>query len=372
MKPSHIVAVTRRVFRGFRHDKRAMALMIFSPLLSMTVFGIAFSGNITNINIIIVNKDTPVVTYSNETLFFSQAIIDSTNKNILHIEYMDDNATALQKVREGKSWAVIEFPENFTRDILSRAKTEVTIRADKSNQNVYQALLKALRDGAQKFMDSYHYSLPVTINDSNAIYGAGADFSDFLIPGVITFAIFLLTTLLTMLTFTTERVNRTLDRLLATPATELEIVLGYALAFGCIGTLQAIVMVSYGIAVFSILVVGDILLAFLIAALLATTSQALGILLSAAARSEAQAIQTIPVIVLPAFLLSGIFWPLEAMPYWLHPFSYLLPPTYAAAALRSIMIRGWGVAEIWPEIAALLVFLVVFLGAAAISLKRRR
>ena len=151
----------------------------------------------------------------------------------------------------------------------------------------------------------------------------------------------------------------------------MEIVLGYALAFGCTGTLQAILLVSWGILAFDILVEGSILLAILITALLAIASMALGILLSSATRTEAQAVQMIPFIVLPVFLLSGIFWPFEAIPAWIRPFSYGLPPTYAVDALRSIMIRGWGVAEIWVPILALMLFAVIFLGLAAMSLRRK-
>ena len=108
-----------------------------------------------------------------------------------------------------------------------------------------------------------------------------------------------------------------------------------------------------------------------IAALLAIASMAFGILLSSAAKTETQATQMIPMIVLPVFLLSGIFWPIEAIPAWLRPAAYLLPPTHAVDALRSIMIRGWGLAEVWPQVVALFVFIAGFLMLAAFTLRRK-
>jgi len=373
MRARRVLAVTRRVFRGFRHDRRAVGLLLLAPILAMTVFGIAFAGNVTNISVIIVNDDVGVATPPNGTLVrLSDQFIDSIDKDVLNIERSGDLNASVAKVRDGRSWAVIHFPTNFSAALLGKVPTTITIRADKSNQQVYVAIQKALRDGSDKMMQKTGYRMPINIDDKNAVYGKNAEFSDFLIPGVITFAIFLLTTLLTMLTFTTERVHKTLDRLLATPATEVEIVLGYAIAFGIIGTFQAIILVSYGVVAFHILIEGSLLLAFLITALLATTSQALGILLSSASRTEAQAVQMIPLIVLPAFLLSGIFWPLEAMPSWLRPFSYALPPTYAAQGLRSIMIRGWGIDRVWPQLLAIVVFLGIFLVLASLSLRRRR
>ncbi len=372
MRLQRVLAITRRVFRNFKHDRRAVGLLVFAPILAMTVFGIAFGGNVTNVDIIIVNEDqgfSPGAPFP--LIKVSSVFVENLDTDVLNIEHSTDLEASLDKVRDGDTWAVIHFPPDFTEAVVNGTSTTVEIRADKSNAQVYSSIVLAMRDAAEKTMEEQDIKLPVEIDDSRAIYGANAEFSDFLIPGVIAFAIFLLTTLLTLLTFTTERVNKTLDRLLVTPATELEIVLGYGMAFGVIGTVQAIILVSYGIAAFDILVEGSLVLAFLITALLAMASQALGILLSSAARTEAQAIQMLPIIVLPAFLLSGIFWPLEAIPVFLRPFSYALPPTYAAEGLRSIMIRGWGLAEVWPQLLGLLVFLGIFLGLATLSLRRR-
>jgi ABC-2 type transport system permease protein len=119
------------------------------------------------------------------------------------------------------------------------------------------------------------------------------------------------------------------------------------------------------------MIVGNVVLAFLIVALLAVVSQSLGILLSSLAKREAQAIQFIPFVILPVFLLSGVFWPVEAIPIWLRPISYLVPPTYAVDACRGVMLKGWGFAQIWSDFLALILFAVFFLLLATWSLKRK-
>jgi ABC-2 type transport system permease protein len=153
---------------------------------------------------------------------------------------------------------------------------------------------------------------------------------------------------------------------------ESEIVIGYAIAFSIIGMLQTIVLLTIGVLVFNIMIVGNIFLAFLVIALLAVVSLSLGILLSSLARREAQAIQFFPLIVLPTFLLAGIFWPVEAIPSWLRPFSYIIPPSYAVDAIRSVMLRGWGAGGIWVDLVALFGFAVAFLSLAVWSLQRGR
>ena len=374
MKVNRVLAITLRVFRGFKHDKRSIGLMVIAPLVAMSVFGIAFGGEVTNIDVIIVNEDAGTLVGppgSQEELHLADTFIENLDEEVLNIEYMTSMDDAVRKVRDGEVYAAIHFPEDFSSAVVTGETTTVTVRADKSNTQIYTAILVELRSAMDAVMEDMGVEPPVEFDDSNAVYGQGAVFSDFLIPGVIAFAIFLLTTLLTLLTFTTERVNKTLDRLLVTPVTEGEIVAGYAIAFGLIGTGQSILLIAWGIVGFDIFVEGNLGLAILVAALLAIASMAFGILLSAAARTEAQATQMIPLIVMPVFLLSGIFWPIEAIPSWLQPAAYILPPTHAVDALRSIMIRGWGLAEIWPQVLALLGFIVVFLLIAAFSLRRK-
>jgi ABC-2 type transport system permease protein len=365
--------VTLRVFRGFKHDKRSIGLMIIAPLVAMSVFGIAFGGEVSNIPVVVVNQDEggPSPVPGGEDVFLSELILDNIDEEVLVIEYMDDVAKALDKVKAGEVWAVIHFPRNYTEALVEGGPSTINVRADMSNTQIYTAILLELRNALEAVMEDVGHQPPVNVDTSDPVYGEGAEFSDFLIPGVIAFAIFLLTTLLTLLTFTTERVNKTLDRVLVTPVTEAEIVLGYAVAFALIGTGQSIILISWGIIGFDIMIVGNVAIAILIAALLAIASMAFGILLSAAARTETQATQMIPLIVLPVFLLSGIFWPMEAIPAWLRPASYALPPTYAVEALRSIMIRGWGLSEIWPHVLALLVFIGLFLALATMSLRRK-
>ncbi len=370
MNAGRVLAISLRVFRGFKHDKRSIALMIVAPLLAMSVFGIAFGGEVSNVDVVIVNEDLGTTVPLLGEVRLSDEIIGNIDTDVLNIEFMDSMDNAVSKVEDGKAWAAIHFPVNFSEAMLTGNQTTITISADKSNTQIYMAIITELRAAMAQTMEDLGVVSQIEIVE-DAVYGEGAEFTDFLIPGVIAFAIFLLTTLLTLLTFTTERVNKTLDRILVTPVTEGEIVAGYALAFGLIGTGQAILLISWGIVGFDIFVEGSLVLAIFVAALLAIASMAFGILLSAAARTEAQATQMIPLIVLPVFLLSGIFWPIEAIPTWLRPAAYLLPPTHAVEALRSIMIRGWGLGEVWPQVLALLVFIAVFLVVAAFTLRRK-
>ena len=391
MKVTRVLVITRRIFLGLRRDRRSLGLMLFAPILAMCVFGIAFSGDVKDVDIIIVNQDEGVyIPQMNMSISISKEIIKNMDKDILTIEYMTDVTKALEKVEDGEVYAVVIFPGNFSQNlarqfvkapassgqsdpnnITEAVSSTILIRSDNSNVNVANAVIKAIQDALFETQDNYGVEMPLQLG-VDPVYGKDAEFIDMFVPGIIGFVIFLLTTLLTLISFVGERTSGTLERLMATPIKESEIVLGYGLAFGITGMTQALILLTVGVVVFDIIIVGNILLAFLIAALLAVGSQSLGILLSSMAKREAQAVQFLPIIILPAFLLAGIFWPVEAIPPWLRPASYFIPPTYAVDGLRSVMLRGWGLEQVWPQVLVLIGFAVLFLLGATATLKRSR
>jgi len=369
MRFSRAFAITKRIFRGLRHDRRTVALIVIAPLLMMFIFGIAFSGDVTDVGVVIVNLDDGVV---------SQAIIANLDEETLNIRYTDSEQEAVEEVESGKAWAAVIFPQGFTENVMAKSQdnsftgdTAISVKVDKSNVNIATAVMRSVTDAIMATMSQAGVEIPISIDDS-PVYGRDAEFIDFFVPGIMAFSVFLLTTLLTLLSFVGERTNGTLERLRASPMKESEIVAGYAMAFGIIGMFQASLLLIVATLVFNIIIVGNPFLAYVIVALLAVVSVSLGILLSSAAKREAQAVQFIPLIILPTFLLSGIFWPVEAIPSILRPLSYLIPPTYAVEGMRSVMLRGWGLENIWLEIVVLLAFALVFLAASVKSLQREK
>ena len=413
------LAVTKRLFREMRNDKRTLALIFLAPIFAMFVFGLAFSGEVHNIKLIIVNDDEGFtipeniteLPFINNTIFnlpenithytLSEEIISNLDQEVLDIRYEDDLDNAKEKVKNGEAYGVLYFPEHLTKNVIRRTitasipdlllqnltikkilnnlfpeittdNTTIMLMLDKSNINVASEIIKTVSEAMMKTIEDSGYELPLTLDSENAIYGKGAEFIDFFVPGIMAFVVYLLTTLLTLITFVGERGSGTLNRLLVTPIKESEIVGGYAIAFSIMGTIQAAFLLIVGAVVFNIQIVGNVLLAFAVIAILAISCQALGILLSSLAHREAQAVQFLPFIILPVFLLSGIFWPIEAIPAWLRPASYIVPPTYAVDACRGVFLKGWGLDMIWLDMLALIIFAVAFLLLAILSLKRRR
>lgn len=374
------LTVTRRIFRGVRNDWRALAMMFATPIIGIVVFGVAFSGDVRDVRVVVVNQDEGYqIPPSTVPVSLADAIIANCDTDVLRMDEVATEEEALSRVQNGKAYGLIIFSSSFTSDVYAKAldpsldiNPTIRVELDKSNVTVANAISKAVSDAMLKASGSMGIESPLNIDTEHAVYAADASFRDFFVPGIMGFIMFMLTFILTLLTFVGERTSGSLQRLQVTPLTDGELVMGYALAWSIIGVLQTAIVLITVVVVFNVMVVGSILLAFLVIALLAIMSLSLGILLSSLAKAEAQAIQFLPLVAMPCFLLSGIFWPIEAIPSWLRPLSYAIPPTYAVNATRSVMLRGWGVEHIWVELVALAGFTVAFLVLSVWSLHRAR
>lgn len=385
MKAHRVLAVARKTFLTLRHDPRSIGLIVLAPIMAMLVFGFAFGTEVSDVRTVVVNEDE-----GGE----ADALLGHLDPEALRISRAATVEEGRRLVREGEATALLHFPANFTADSSPTGGTpptqgalpgqvapgtppqppkgaQVLVYVDATNNQQAAVVQRALGEAVQAWAESKGGKAPVTLRSEFA-YAEGARFIDFFVPGIMAFAALMFTTILTLLAFVGERTGGTLDRLRVTPATEAEIVLGYATAFGVIGAVQGVLLLAAAILLFDVLVVGNVLLAGLVLVLLAVDSQAIGILVSSAAKREGQAVMMIPFILLPTMLLSGIFVPTESLPAWLRPLAYALPPTWAVEAMRDVMLRGWGLAEVWPALAALAGFAALFIALAVVGLRRTR
>ncbi|WP_033262753.1 ABC transporter permease [Amycolatopsis vancoresmycina] len=177
--------------------------------------------------------------------------------------------------------------------------------------------------------------------------------------------------LLTSVTTLRERTTGTLERLMTLPIGKLDLLLGYALAFGLLAVLQVVVAAGIALTWLGLDIAGPVWALLLIVVLDALLGTALGLFVSAFARTEFQAIQFLPVFVLPQFLLCGLFVPRGDMGWVLSAVSDVLPLSYAVDALthvtRSPEIDGTLLRNV--GIVAGCAVLALLLGAA--TLRRR-
>jgi ABC-2 type transport system permease protein len=202
------------------------------------------------------------------------------------------------------------------------------------------------------------------------MYDEGSTFDriSLVMLGIFPFVIMFLVTSIAMLR---ERTTGTLERLLTTPLGKLDLLFGYGLAFGLAAAVQAGVAVAAAYLLLGLDTLGSSGLVVLIAVVNAVLGVALGLFCSAFARTEFQAVQFLPVVVIPQLLLCGLFVPREQMAGWLQAVADVLPLSYAVEALTQVGAHPDATTTMWRDLTVVAGAAVVALVLAAATLRRR-
>ena len=193
---------------------------------------------------------------------------------------------------------------------------------------------------------------------------------DQIAPALLGVFPFIIMFLITSITTLRERTNGTLERVLVTPVSKLDIILGYTIAFGLLAVVQSLIVSGVAILFLDMDVAGPPWFVLVIALLDALLGTALGMFVSAFARTEFQAVQFMPALIFPQLLLCGLLLPLTQMPDILEKIAYYLPLTYAVDALQRVSIESSLSYEIWRDVWAVTGFIIFAVVLGAVTLRR--
>ncbi len=350
---ARVGVVALRVVRQLKRDRRTIGLIVFAPIVLMILFGYALSGDMSGIAL---------------------GLVDGGGHSLLreHIEsipdyeilYLGSESDAEKLISEGQlDGAVVLSPDG------------VRILLDASSLQISGAIAAAVQAGAgretaAKAQGSGQQAAASPIT-TRYIFGYDLEMMDTVGPAILGLVVFFFTFINAAIAFIRERAQGSLEKFMVSPLSRLEMVSGYVLGFSLFTLLQSATTLFVVTAFFGVPLKGSPLTAMMVVVLLGAGALVLGCFFSNFARSEFQVVQFIPLIITPQIVLCGIWWPLEAVPEFIRPFSYILPLTYAADALRAVMLRGAGVADIlYPDLLALGLFFLVFFAAATAMLRR--
>ncbi len=193
---------------------------------------------------------------------------------------------------------------------------------------------------------------------------------DYIAPALLaTLAVFF-SFLLTGISFLRERSQGTMERLLASPVSRLDIVFGYLLGFFIFALTQTLIILFFTVYVLEVNYQGDLWQILVFQVVVISGAVTMGIFTSTFARNEFQMVQFIPLIIVPQVFLCGVIWPVEQMPDYLQWLAAALPLTYAVDGLRDIMLSGQSLLDVGLELSVLIGFTVLMSILAALTLRR--
>jgi ABC-2 type transport system permease protein len=200
---------------------------------------------------------------------------------------------------------------------------------------------------------------------------AAVDVFDRIGPALLGVFPFVVMFIVTSIATLRERTTGTLERLLTTPLGKGDLMLGYALAFGAMAVLQAVVATAFAVWPSGLDIAGPLWLLVVVALFTAVLGTALGLLASGFARTEFQAVQFMPAFVLPQFLLCGLLVPRDQLPPALEWLSNLLPLSYAVDAMKEVTVQADPLADVLPSLGIIALWVALALVLGSLTLRRR-
>jgi len=361
MRPSRLLAVAGKSLGQLANDRRTVAFVLVIPLVLIVIFGYGFGGQPTHVPTAVANSDVGPE---------GARILAELPGGVLDLRSVASASSAYSAVHAGTDAAAIVIGANFSQE-LGTASATITLYVDGSSPTVVGAVVSALQSAIEKAFGGGGGRVPVVVAPDYVYGSASQSFIDTLAPGVMALVATFATTVLSILVLVRERSQGLLERIFATPLRAGEFVAGHALSLALVAMGQSVILIVASLVIFHATFVGNLVLAFGVLTLCAVGNVGLGMLISAVAQSEFQAVQLIPFLIFPQLFFSGAVFPLDSIPASVRPVSEVLPLTYAADALRSVLLRGWGLGSIGWDVVILLVYAALTLLGATVLVRRQ-
>ena len=370
-----LAAVARKEFIHVVRDPRALGIAIVLPMIMLMIFGYALTLDLDRVPLAVWDQSrTPqsreLVRRFEGSRYFSVAARPGN--------YQEAEAA----IEHGRVLMALVVPVDFGKQVASERPTQVQVLADGSDANTTTLALgyaeTIVRTYSQEILLQKFQrltgrapALPLELRP-RAWFNTDMESKVFIVPGLIAVIMMLITALLTSLTVAREWETGTMEQLISTPVRSSELILGKLAPYFVIGMVDMLLSVLAGRFLFDVPIRGSLLLLFTVSAIYLVGALSLGILISTKAKTQLLASQAAFVATfLPAFLLSGFMFDIGNMPKALQVVTYFIPARYFVTILRSLYLKGAGLAQLWPECLLMVAFGALMLLLAIHSFEKR-
>jgi ABC-2 type transport system permease protein len=352
-------AVLSKEFAQLRRDRITYAMLLGIPIMQLLLFGYAINNDPRHLPVAVLVQDQwrfarSTLAALDATGYFDVVTVARTPEEL-------DRAIAL-----GRAQFAVTIPGDFTRRVVRGDKAQILVEADASDPAATGSALAAV-------MQLPQYALQHDLDGALSPTGRTAPFEVVvhrkynpenitaynIVPGLLGVILTMTLVMMTALGVTRERERGTMESLLATPVRPLEVMAGKLAPYVCIGLVQTTVVLTFARGLFDVPMQGGWGALGVGIVLFILGSLALGFLISTVARSQLQAMQMSVFYLLPSILLSGFAFPFRGMPDWAQAIGTILPVTHFLRVVRGALLKGQGMGETWPSLAALAVFVIV-------------
>lgn len=363
-----LLAVARKEMLQLRRDTRSLLLAFAVPIVLLIIFGYAITWDIREI-------ETAVLDYDNSAR--SRELVDRLRSSgYFKVTHRIERPHQIDELmNRGRIRIAIVIPAGFAANLGSSRSAEVQAIVDGSDANTAtivlaytQAVVFAYSTGIQ--LQGRTVQPPVTA-ESRVWYNEELLSRNMIVPGLVAVIMTIIAAMLTSLTIAREWERGTMEQLASTPVSRVEVIVGKLLPYLGIGLIDILLTVILGILLFAVPFRGNPLLLLVLSLFFLIGALGVGIFISAAMRSQVLATQIAMVVTyLPALLLSGFMFSIDAMPPLLQGLSYLIPARYYLVVTRGIFLKGVGIDVLRTQALLMIAFAVIGLSLAVLRFRK--
>ena len=353
-----------------RHPARLVSILAF-PIIMILLFGYGMGGEMT---------DLPIVVVSQSDGDLTDLTLDTIKSTETYhvVEVMDSLSDAKHRVDSGEVKAAIILPSDY--DDNSSQQKGVTLYLDSSDQMASQIIESSTQGifyrlsnmvASQTSVSTQNANITPSLGHSlnnfkddislhtNRIYG-NIKYIDFLVPAILGMTIMMSCMMGMGSTIAGERETGELARLFMTPTSVSTVIGGKIAAKLLIELVRALILIFMAVILFNVSIKGGFLQTFIVLVIGALCFVGFGIMLSARTSTQEDYAQVSLPFSMPMMFVSGVFYPIETMPWILQKLAYIFPLTYLNNAMRGIMLKGQNLGDVWLDLVILLGFTLLF------------
>ena len=343
---SRWLGIVAKEFIQLKRDRLTFGMIVGIPVIQLTLFGYAINSD---------PKHLPTALLIAEQSEFSRSILASM-RNSEYFEFVGeaaDEADARRMLATGRAQFVVTIPADFSRRLVRGEHPALLVEADATDPQATGNAIAALSQLGQSALvhDLTGPLAPLAAQPpafevrTHALYNPEAVTQYNIVPGLMGVILTMTMVMMTALAITRERERGTMENLLATPATALEVMTGKIVPYVAIGLVQVSIILFLARVLFGVPMAGSVVLLYGAVLLFIATNLTLGLTFSSIARNQLQAMQMTFFFFLPSMLLSGFMFPFRGMPGWAQAIGEVLPLTHFLRIVRGILLKGNGFAR---------------------------
>jgi len=362
------IGFVKKEFLHIFRDYRTLIILFGLPLAQILIFGFVIRNEIQDVKIAILDESKDPVTRE-----ISARLLAS---GFFRIDQYITSPKEIDEIfRRGKIREVIVFEDQFAERLKRDGTAHMQILADASDPNSAKMIVTYTQGIVAAYVGEMNEGIrsPMIIEPRvRMMYNADLKSAFMFVPGTMAMILMLVSAMMTSISIAREKETGTMEAILVSPLKPLQIIAGKVSPYILLSCIIAVIILVLGYFVFKLPIRGNIILLFGETILFISLALSLGIMISTVSSSQQQAMFISAFgLMLPTMLLSGFIFPIENMPRVLQWLCALMPPKYFITVIRSVMLKGTSLLEVWKETLVMFSMLVFFIGISAARFKER-